>query len=163
MLISTGPAAIAIAATLGAALGAPWAVSALAGPAQTNTPRVPVISIIDDDASVRVATNRLVRSLGYVAHTFSSADEFLRSSEINDTSCVIADVQMPGMSGIELQIMLRAQGRQVPVILITALREESVRARAFEVGAICFLTKPFDGPTLIKCLATALERDGEGT
>ena len=66
-----------------------------------------VISIIDDDASVRVATYRLVRSLGYIAHTFASADEFLRSSQLNDTSCVIADVQMPGMSGIELQIFCK--------------------------------------------------------
>ena len=125
--------------------------------------RVPVVSIIDDDASVRIATNRLVRSLGYVAHTFSSADEFLRSTEINDTSCLIADVQMPGMSGVELQIFLRAQGRDVPVILITAFPEESVRMRALEAGAICFLTKPFDGPTLIKCLTTALEKAGYRT
>ncbi len=125
--------------------------------------RVPVVSIIDDDASVRIATNRLVRSLGYVAHTFSSADEFLRSSEINDTSCLIADVQMPGMSGVELQVFLRAQGRDLPVILITAFPEESVRTRALEAGAICFLTKPFDGPTLIKCLATALEKAGYRT
>ena len=69
-----------------------------------------VISIIDDDASVRVATHRLVRSLGYTAHTFASADEFLRSSQLNDTSCVIADVQMPGMSGLELHNLLQTQG-----------------------------------------------------
>ena len=120
-------------------------------------PRVPVVSIIDDDASVRMATNRLVRSLGYVAHAFSSADEFLRSSHVNDTSCVIADVQMPGMSGVELQSLLLAQGRRMPIIFITAFPEESTRARALEAGAICFLTKPFDGPTLIKYLAAAVE------
>lgn len=119
--------------------------------------RVPVVSIIDDDASVRMATNRLVRSLGYVAHAFSSADEFLRSSQVNDTSCVIADVQMPGMSGVELQSLLLAQGRRMPIIFITAFPEESTRARALEAGAICFLTKPFDGPTLIKYLAAAVE------
>ena len=119
--------------------------------------RVPVVSIIDDDASVRMATNRLVRSLGYVAHAFSSADEFLRSSHVNDTSCVIADVQMPGMSGVELQSLLLAQGRRMPIIFITAFPEESTRARALEAGAICFLTKPFDGPTLIKYLAAAIE------
>ena len=82
--------------------------------------RVPVVSIIDDDASVRVATHRLVRSLGYIAHTFSSADEFLQSPLVNDTSCMIADVQMPGMSGVELQSVLLAQGRRMPIIFITA-------------------------------------------
>lgn len=116
-----------------------------------------MVSIIDDDASVRMATNRLVRSLGYVAHAFSSADEFLRSSQVNDTSCVIADVQMPGMSGVELQSLLLAQGHRMPIIFITAFPEESTRARALEAGAICFLTKPFDGPTLIKYLAAAVE------
>lgn len=104
-----------------------------------------------------MATNRLVRSLGYVAHAFSSADEFLRSSQVNDTSCVIADVQMPGMSGVELQSLLLAQGHRMPIIFITAFPEESTRARALEAGAICFLTKPFDGPTLIKYLAAAVE------
>ena len=125
--------------------------------------RVPVVSIIDDDASVRMATNRLVRSLGYVAHAFSSADEFLRSSQVNDTSCVIADVQMPGMSGVELQSLLLAQGHRMPIIFITAFPEESTRARALEAGAICFLTKPFDGPTLIKYLAAAVESAGGAT
>jgi FixJ family two-component response regulator len=121
---------------------------------------IPVVSIIDDDASVRVATNRLVRSLGYIAQTFSSADEFLQSSHVNDTSCVIADVQMPGMSGVELQSILLAQGRRQPIIFITAYPEESTRARALEAGAICFLSKPFDGPTLIKYLAAAVEDAG---
>jgi FixJ family two-component response regulator len=125
--------------------------------------RVPVVSIIDDDASVRVATNRLVRSLGYIAHTFSSADDFLQSSLVNDTSCLIADVQMPGMSGVELQSVLLAQGRRQPIIFITAFPEESTRARALEAGAICFLTKPFDAPTLVKYLETAVAKAGCGT
>jgi FixJ family two-component response regulator len=118
--------------------------------------RVPVVSIVDDDASVRVATHRLVRSLGYIAHTFSSADEFLKSPHVNDTSCLIADVQMPGMSGVELQSVLLAQGRRMPIIFITAFPEESARRRALEAGAMCFLTKPFDGPTLVKYLAAAV-------
>ena len=123
-------------------------------------PRVPVISIIDDDASVRAAANRLVRSLGYIAHPFASAREFLESSQVDHTSCLIADVQMPGMNGLELQSQLRAQGRVLPIIFITAFPEDSVRKRALDAGAICFLTKPFDGPTLIKYLDKALERDG---
>jgi FixJ family two-component response regulator len=118
--------------------------------------QVPVVSIVDDDASVRVATHRLVRSLGYIAHTFSSADEFLRSPHVNDTSCLIADVQMPGMSGVELQSVLLAQGRRMPIIFITAFPEESARTRALDAGAMCFLTKPFDGPTLVKYLAAAV-------
>jgi FixJ family two-component response regulator len=121
-----------------------------------------VISIIDDDASVRIATDRLVRSLGYVTHTFASADEFLRSPQVDTTSCVIADVQMPGMSGLELQDLLRAQGRRLPIVFITAFPEENVRARAIAAGAVGFLTKPFDGATLIKSLEAALmARGGE--
>jgi len=120
-------------------------------------PQVPVISIIDDDASVRAATNRLVRSLGYIAFTFASAEEFLRSPQVHDSSCVIADVQMPGMSGVDLQSRLQAQGCRLPIIFITAFPEESVRARALDAGAVCFLTKPFDGPTLIRYLDAALE------
>ncbi len=119
--------------------------------------QVPVISIIDDDASVRAATNRLVRSLGYIACTFASADEFLRSPHVDTTSCVIADIQMPGMSGVELQDLLRAQGRRLPIIFITAFPDENVRARALDAGAVCFLSKPFDGATLVKYLDVALE------
>ena len=126
-------------------------------------PQVPLISIIDDDASVRVATNRLVRSLGYVAHTFASADGFLQSPHVNDTACVIADVQMPGMSGIELQSHLIAQGRSVPIIFITAFPEESIRSRALKAGAICFLSKPFDGTILIECIDIALKKRDVGT
>ena len=116
-----------------------------------------VISVIDDDASVRVATNNLLRSHGYRVHTFASAEEFLRSAHLNDTSCVIADVQMPVMNGVELLTLMRTQGYGVPFIFITAFPDESVRARALNAGAICFLAKPFPGPTLINCLGTALK------
>jgi len=125
-------------------------------------PRVPSISIVDDDASVRVATNRLVRSLGYVAHTFASADDFLQSPHVNDTACVIADIQMPGMSGVELQNVLIAQGRSLPMIFITAFPEESIRSRVLKAGAICCLSKPFDGTILIECIDAALKRHDEG-
>ena len=122
----------------------------------------PVISIIDDDASVRTAADNLLRSLGYTVHTFVSAEEFVRSAHLDDTSCVIADVQMPGMSGVDLQARLLTQGYRVPFIFITAFPEDTVRARALKAGAICFLTKPFDRLTLIKCLDTALGRHGGG-
>jgi len=118
----------------------------------------PVISVVDDDASVRVGTENLLSSLGYTVHTFASAEEFLRSVHINDVSCLIADVRMPGMSGIELQTLLLTQGYRAPFIFITAFSEETVRAQALTAGAICFLTKPFDRLTLIKCLDTALDK-----
>jgi FixJ family two-component response regulator len=124
--------------------------------------QTPVISIIDDDASVRAGTDNLLRSLGYTAHTFVSAEEFLRSAHLNDTSCVIADVQMPGMSGVDLQARLLAQGHRMSFIFITAFPEEAIRARALKAGAICFLTKPFDRLTLIGCLHAALARHGGG-
>ena len=122
----------------------------------------PVISVVDDDASVRVATDNLLCALGYIVHTFASAEEFLRSAHFNDTSCVIADVQMPTMSGVELQALLLDRGQRVPFIFITAFFDDAVRARALQAGAICFLTKPLDRLTLIKCLETALERHGGG-
>jgi FixJ family two-component response regulator len=121
-----------------------------------------VISIIDDDASIRVATQSLVRSLGFTVCTFASAADFLQSPCVNDTSCVISDVQMPGMSGVELQSLLIAQGHRMPIIFITAFHEESIRARAMKAGAIGFLNKPFSGQTLIECLDTALQRRDGG-
>ena len=125
---------------------------------------VSVISVVDDDASVRAATSKFLRSHGYTVQAFSSAEDFLRSGRLNDTSCVIADLQMPGMSGLELLKMIRAQGYGVPFIFITAFPDETTRARALQAGAICFLSKPFAGPTLINCLGVALEghpREGD--
>ena len=127
---------------------------------EVDLPKPPVISIVDDDASVRAATNNLVRSHGYSAHTFASAEEFLQSTHFNDTSCVIADVQMPAMSGVELLIILRTKGHRVPFIFITAFPEEELRGRALEAGAVGFLAKPFDGAVLISCLDAALKQNG---
>jgi FixJ family two-component response regulator len=125
--------------------------------------RLQVISIVDDDASVRVATDNLLRSLGYIVRTFSSAEEFLSSADLNDTSCVIADVRMLDMSGLDLHDHLLKQGYRVPFIFITAFPEETIRVRALQAGAVCFLTKPFDRLTLIRCLDTALEGHRGGT
>lgn len=117
-----------------------------------------IISIIDDDASVRASISSLLRSIGYSVQTFASAEGFLRSGQLNDTACVITDVKMPAMSGVELQALLLAQGHRVVFIFITAFPEENIRAQALNAGAIAFLTKPFDGPTLISCLETALRK-----
>jgi FixJ family two-component response regulator len=121
-----------------------------------------VISVIDDDASVRAATNNLLSSHGYLVHTFASAEDFLRSADPGGASCVVADVQMPGMSGLDLLTHVRTLGNGVPFIFITAFPDESVRARALKVGAICFLAKPFAGPVLIDCIETALNRPRGG-
>lgn len=118
----------------------------------------PVISIIDDDASVRAATNNLLRSLGYAVRVFASAEAFLQSAQLMDTACVIVDVQMPVMSGLELQHHLRAKGSRIPFIFITAFPEDDVRARAMKDGAIGFLAKPFDSGVLIDCLNAAVGR-----
>ena len=120
----------------------------------------PVVSIVDDDGSVRGATCNLVRSLGYIVHAFASAEEFLGSPHLDDTSCVIADVQMPAMNGFELQSQLRARGNGVPFIFITAFSVDDARVRAIKAGATCFLAKPFAGEALINCLHAALQRQG---
>ena len=130
-------------------------------PGKTSLSNPPVISIVDDDGSVRAATRNLVRSLGYVVHTFASAEDFLRSPFLNETSCVITDVRMPEMSGLDLQAHLLAKGgRAFPFIFVTAFSVESDRDRALRAGATCFLSKPFDGETLIECLETALAKNG---
>jgi FixJ family two-component response regulator len=118
----------------------------------------PVVSIVDDDAAVRIATTRLVRSHGFVAHAFSSAEEFLASAHVGETSCLITDMRMPGMSGADLQRMLIAQGQCMPIIFVTAYREESRAANVKAAGAAGFLTKPFDGQALMNCLGEALKR-----
>ena len=124
---------------------------------------IPVISIIDDDESIRAGLNNLVRSLGYAVYAFASAEAFLQSAQLHNTSCVIADVRMPEMSGVELQSHLRRQGNRVPFIFITAVPEESSRRQALREGAICFMTKPFDEGRLISCLDTAVEQHRSGT
>jgi FixJ family two-component response regulator len=122
-----------------------------------------VISVIDDDATVRTGTNNLLSSHGYRVHTFGSAEEFLQSACLNDSSCVIADVQMSAMSGLDLLAHMRTHGCGTPVIFITAFPEASVRARALKAGAICFLAKPFAGSALINCVEAALNRDKSET
>lgn len=124
---------------------------------------IPLISVIDDDESVRTAIARLVQSLGFVALIFASAREFLRSPRRHDTSCLITDVQMPDISGIELQNILIAEGKGIPIIFITAFPDEGIRTRALKAGAIGFLSKPFEGSSLIQCIDDALKaQPGQG-
>ena len=116
-----------------------------------------LIAIVDDEEPVRDATKRLVRSMGYHAFTFASADEFLKSERIHDTSCLITDVQMPGLSGIDLQEHLVARGHCIPIIFMTGYPNDSVRARAMKAGAVCFLNKPFSEDHFVGCIEKALK------
>lgn len=122
----------------------------------------PTISIVDDDDSVRTAVSSLVRSLGFKVSTFASAEEFLTSDVMEDTSCLVSDIQMPGMSGLDLQKVLIQRQCHIPIIFITAFPEDAVRRRAEAAGAIGFLSKPFDGQAMIECLTSALERPPHG-
>ena len=129
-----------------------------------RTSKLKLIAVVDDDASIRLATDSLLRSRGYAVCSFASPEDFLQSTELNQTACVITDVRMPVMGGIELQAVLRAQGCTVPFVFITAFPEGVVRTQAMNGGATCFLTKPFDAPTLIKYVEAALgaRRDPPG-
>jgi FixJ family two-component response regulator len=115
-----------------------------------------MISIIDDDTHVRLATVNLMRAIGLAAVGFASAEDFLAADRMDDSACLIVDVQLPGLSGLELQERLRAEGETVPVIFITAFVDERVRSSAMSGGAIGCLGKPFDTKSLLECLAKAL-------
>ena len=117
-----------------------------------------MISIVDDDECVREAIRGLLRSLGYMATTYASAEDFLDSNGVNDTSCLITDVHMPGLSGVELYRRLIADGSAPPTIFVTGLPDESTRNQALAAGAVAFLSKPFGEKSLIDCLETALMR-----
>src|SRR5882672_8487106 len=113
-----------------------WVRAANLGDREFPMRSADLISIVDDDNSIREATKGLVRSLGYRAAAFASAEEFLRSGSVDETSCLITDVRMPGLGGIELQQRLIAQGHPVPTIFITAFPEESARRSALAAGAL---------------------------
>jgi FixJ family two-component response regulator len=114
-----------------------------------------MISIVDDDESFRRATTRFVKSLGYAVAAFASAEEFIRSDRLGETACLISDVQMPGMSGIELYHRLRQQGWRAPVIFVTAF-SRFVQGQALEAGALGVLNKPFEEDQLISYLSQAI-------
>jgi FixJ family two-component response regulator len=120
---------------------------------------VPLISIVDDDDTLRAATESLVRSLGFKTRTFASAETFLQSPSPRETRCLILDVQMPNMSGIELQERLSELGFTIPIIFVTAYPDESVKQRAMEAGAVAFLLKPLDGHRFVDCLFETLKQE----
>ncbi|MEI9988397.1 MAG: response regulator [Rhizomicrobium sp.] len=118
----------------------------------------PSISIVDDDPAVLNATRRLLRLRGFSVSSFSSAEEFLASPQAETTQCVITDVRMSGMSGVDLQARLLDQRHDLPFIFLTAFPDDATRRRALAAGAVAFLAKPFDGQTLIESVREALAR-----
>ncbi|KVH69820.1 response regulator receiver protein [Burkholderia ubonensis] len=112
----------------------------------------PIVSIIDDDESVRVATSSLVRSLGWTARLYASAEQFLAAGGLADVCCIISDVQMPGISGLEMYRRLVDGGIALPVIFISAFASDSVRRQAIDMGAICVLGKPVDSAEMARHL-----------
>ena len=121
-------------------------------------PKAPVISLIEDDRFVRDSMKRLMRSLGYGVETFSSAADFLASSQLAETACLIADIQMPEISGIELHRRLVDAGRAVPTILVTAYPDDEAHIQALRDGVVGYLSKPVDEKRLVECLRDALRR-----
>jgi FixJ family two-component response regulator len=125
-------------------------------------PKKPVIAIVDDDASVREGTMDLVKAMGFIAEAFSCAEEFLKSERLHRTSCLIADVRMPGMTGLELHNRLVRSGNVIPTILITAFPNDRDQMRAVRAGVSCYLTKPFNEVDLLACIHSALEHGETG-
>jgi FixJ family two-component response regulator len=119
------------------------------------------IAVVDDDQSVREAALSLFRSMGFNATAFASAEEFLASDSVESTSCLVLDVQMPGMGGLRLQSHLASIGRQIPIVFITGYHDDAARAKALQSGAVLFLTKPFTEDDLLGGLRSAL-KPGEG-
>jgi FixJ family two-component response regulator len=117
-----------------------------------------LISVVDDDAAVLRTTTLLVESLGFRAAGFESAELFLKSEQLHETSCLIVDVRMPGMSGLQLQNHLAAQGCKIPIIFITAYDDAASRQRALQAGAVAFLGKPFTDEILLRTIRSALLR-----
>jgi FixJ family two-component response regulator len=122
---------------------------------QSATER-PLVSVVDDDESVRESLPDLLREFGFAARAFPSADEFLSSDIVGRTKCLVLDVAMPGMTGLDLQQELRRRGQEIPVIFITAQKDEAIREQAFKQGAVQFLYKPFSDTALLEALNVAV-------
>jgi FixJ family two-component response regulator len=115
------------------------------------------IAIIDDDAGVRESTRQLLRSQGYLTLAFASAEDFLKSGEVAEASCVVTDVRMPGMSGVALQAWLKAQGSTIPMIFVTAFPEPKIQEQVLAAGALAYLAKPYQAASLINCIESVLK------
>ncbi len=117
----------------------------------------PLLSVVDDDESMRESLPDLIKEFGFAARAFSSAEEFLSSGSVDETSCLILDIAMPGMSGPELHQELKRRGEEIPTIFITGQKDEAIRARVIKQGAAGFLLKPFSDAALLAAIKTALQ------
>ena len=117
-----------------------------------------IVMIVDDDNSIRRAARRLIKSYGFPVETFVSAEDFLASGRLHATACLVLDVQMPGLNGLELQSRLIADGYQIPIIFITAFHDENTQAQALKTGALAYLVKPFEEADLLSAINIALQR-----
>ena len=116
-----------------------------------------LVAVVDDDRSIQTALNDLLESAGLVSESFGSAEEFLASDRLNQTSCLVLDIRMPGMSGLDLQARLKTEGRHIPIIFITARGDTQTKTRAMKAGALEFLVKPFDDEVLLERVRVALK------
>jgi FixJ family two-component response regulator len=121
-----------------------------------------IVMIVDDDESIRRAARRLIKSYGFPVETFASAEDFLSSGRLHETACLVLDVQMSGLNGLELQSRLITDGHQVPIIFITAFNDENARAQALKAGALGYLVKPFEEADLLTAINVALRRQEIG-
>lgn len=126
-------------------------------------PKHTLISVVEDDQPFRESMRKLMMSLGYAVEAFPSAAEFLASPLLASTACLVSDVQMPGMTGVELHRHLVDAGHAIPTILVTAYPDEVVRRRALKDGVVCYLRKPVDDDHLERCLRSALESDEDNS
>jgi FixJ family two-component response regulator len=125
-------------------------------PAVTGATERPLLSVVDDDEMLRESLPVLLREFGFAARAFSSGQEFLASDYLDQTRCLILDVAMPGMSGLDLQEELKRRGQAIPIIFITAQKDEDIRKQAFRQGAVKFLEKPFSDSALLDAINAAL-------
>ena len=130
-------------------------------PAQTTRPNNPpehrIIAVVDDDEPVRAATTRLLRSLGFRVRAFATAGDFIGRSDPREIECLVLDVQMPGINGLELQAQLTASGHRLPIIFITGSDDAGERNKAFRAGAVAYLKKPFSDEALVTAIRAALK------
>ena len=117
-----------------------------------------IVMIVDDDESMRRAARRLIKSSGFAVETFASAEDFLASGRVDATACLVLDVQMPGLNGLELQSRLIAERYQIPIVFITAYNDENAREQALRAGAVGYLVKPFEEADLLTGINLALQR-----
>ena len=119
-----------------------------------------MVAVVEDDDSYRVAVRRLLKSAGFSVQSFATAEDFLRSGRQHETGCLITDIRMPGMSGLDLQAKLNADHCLIPTIFITAHGDEDMRLQAMRGGAVKFMVKPFDGEILLESVRAAFEDEG---